>query len=702
MHFLHSTLTSALIFLITIPYPLQSQNSKLDSLINRLSIQKEDTAKALMFEKIAKQYILLNEPKKAVQYAKSGYELSKKLNFKKGEYTNSFTMGKTYIMTSDYKNALYHFDMIIQGANPDYPILYASALSATGTVYIKKADYPKAMDYLLKSLSIKEDLKDTSGIINTRANIGNLYAKMKEPKKAILEYRKCAELAKLTGNQKDLLNSYINIGNVCVFLNKMDSSNYYLEKALSIAQLRKDDQSIAIILGNLSLNYLDMKLFDKAEHSLIRVIEINQKIGNQEFVANSYTALSDVYFHQKKFVLATRYAEEGVRLSNELGTTTTYMDALEMLYKIKKAVGDDKNALIFYEKMIRIKDSITNDENKKEITKKELQFEFDKKEALLNAEKEKETALANKEKRIQKIIIYSISLGFLLLLILAGVIFNNLRKNKKQNKIITEQKAVVEEKQKEILDSIHYAKLIQHALLASDSLLNEKLNEYNSKNYFVLFKPKDIVSGDFYWATHKETNDSFYLSVSDSTGHGVPGAFMSLLNISFLNEAINEKNIQSPNEVFNHVRKRLIESMEDRQDGMDSILVRLKKVNGTLHIEYAAANNTPLLIKNKGKEVIKLPVDKMPVGKGSKSDAFKSYSVILEKGDILYLYTDGYADQFGGSEGKKFKYKQLQEFLVLIHELPMEEQESKLEKKIEEWKGTMEQVDDICVFGIRA
>ncbi|MCD6017136.1 MAG: protein serine/threonine phosphatase [Bacteroidetes bacterium] len=700
-HFYFSPISLVFLFSLTVNFST-AQTPKLDSLINKLKTQKEDTLKALLLEKIAKQYTLINDPKTASEYAKSGLALSKKLNFKNGEYLNCFTLGKAAIMTSDYKSALSHFDVILRGGKKRNPILYASALSATGTVYIKKADYPKAMDFLLKSLSIKEELKDTAGIISTRANLGNLHAKMKEPKKAILEYRKCALLATLSGNQKDLVNSYINIGNVSVFLNKMDSSNYYLEKALIIAEARNDDQAIAIILGNLSLNYLDMKLYDKAEKSLKLVIELNEKIGNLEFVANSYAALSDAYYYQKKYDLATANAEKSITMSKELGIPTTYMDALEMLYKIKKATGDDKKALIYYEKMIYLRDSITNDENKKEITKKELQFEFNKKEALLNAEKEKESALANKEKRIQKIILYSVSAGFFLLLILAGVIFRNLRRNKKQNMIIVEQKHIVEEKQKEILDSIHYAKLIQHALLASDSLLNENLNADSEENYFVLFKPKDIVSGDFYWATKKESNDSFYLAVADSTGHGVPGAFMSLLNISFLNEAINEKNILAPNKVFNHVRQRLIENMEDRQDGMDSILVRLKKQNENLEIEYAAANNAPLIIKRTTNEIIKLPVDKMPVGKGTKQDDFKSHTITLQKGDTIYLYTDGYADQFGGRDGKKFKYKQLQELLVSISILPMQEQAKILNTKIEEWKGDLDQIDDICIIGIRA
>ena len=212
-----------------------------------------------------------------------------------------------------------------------------------------------------------------------------------------------------------------------------------------------------------------------------------------------------------------------------------------------------------------------------------------------------------------------------------------------------------------------------------------------------MFKPKDIVSGDFYWATQK--NGFFYLAVCDSTGHGVPGAFMSLLNISFLNEAINEKNILAPNEVLNHVRKRLLENMGEGRDGMDAAIIKIPLSGDTLKIEYAAANNSPVLISNG--EVVELAKDKMPVGKGEVADDFKLHKIDLKKGDVLYLYTDGFADQFGGPKGKKFKYKQLNQLLLEHCNEPMEKQKETLDATIEKWKGDLEQVDDVCVIGIK-
>ena len=261
---------------------------------------------------------------------------------------------------------------------------------------------------------------------------------------------------------------------------------------------------------------------------------------------------------------------------------------------------------------------------------------------------------------------------------------------------VVHQKELIEEKQKEITDSINYAKRIQYSLLAHDDLLKNNLPEH-----FVLFKPKDIVSGDFYWATEKlvidNVNRQFYLAVCDSTGHGVPGAFMSLLNISFLNEGINEKNIIEPNKVFDHVRNRLTENVDGGADGMDAILIQFDFEKNRMH--YTAANNAPLLIRNN--TIQELQKDKMSVGRSDKTNPFQLFNLTLEKGDCLYFYTDGYADQFGGEKGKKFKNTNLNKLLLEIHQLPLTEQNEKLIVAFEKWRGDLEQVDDVCVIGIR-
>jgi len=260
------------------------------------------------------------------------------------------------------------------------------------------------------------------------------------------------------------------------------------------------------------------------------------------------------------------------------------------------------------------------------------------------------------------------------------------------NKEVIEQKTVIEHHNIEIMDSIKYAKNIQEALLPS-------LNEINSlfKNSFVLYMPKDIVSGDFYWATKKDTK--FFIAVCDSTGHGVPGAFMSLLNISFLNEAINEKNITDPNLIFDYVRQRLIEnlSQEEQQDGMDGTLLCIDYSTRT--ITYAAAYNAPIIIRDK--QIIINPADKMPIGKGIKTEPFKNYTLDCKIGDTIYLLTDGFPDQFGGPKGKKFKYKQIRELMCEYAEIPLNEQVFKFNEAFESWRGLLEQVDDVTCMGMK-
>jgi serine phosphatase RsbU (regulator of sigma subunit) len=268
--------------------------------------------------------------------------------------------------------------------------------------------------------------------------------------------------------------------------------------------------------------------------------------------------------------------------------------------------------------------------------------------------------------------------------------------NNEYEALVVQQKEILALKNREVTDSIHYAKRIQQSLLAHTDYLKQNLPEH-----FVLYKPKDIVSGDFYWATkiNQNNDDLFYLAVCDSTGHGVPGAFMSLLNTSYLNEAINEKNIIQTNLVFNFVRQRLIDniSKEGQKDGFDGILIRIDEKNKRVH--YSAANNRPILIKNN--ECVELEADRMPVGAAEKINGFKQNTIEYQTGDVLYLYTDGFGDQFGGPKGKKFKHKQLNTILTEISKKSSDEQLRYLNDAFEKWKGPLEQVDDVCLIGIK-
>ncbi len=266
---------------------------------------------------------------------------------------------------------------------------------------------------------------------------------------------------------------------------------------------------------------------------------------------------------------------------------------------------------------------------------------------------------------------------------------------------IKEQKHLIEEKHKEITDSINYAERIQRALLASKKLLDENL-----KDYFVLFKPKGVVSGDFYWAAKTVGANgakNFILVTADSTGHGVPGAIMSILNIACLKEALLQ-GITRPDEFLNETRRLVIENLkndgsaEGGKDGMDGSLLSFDFTNNILYC--ASANNPVWVIR--GKELVEIKADRLPIGKhDNDKKPFTLQTLNLQKGDVVYVLTDGFPDQFGGVDGKKFKYKQLQELLLSISEEPMEKQKQKLNDVFDSWKGNLEQVDDVCLIGVR-
>lgn len=272
----------------------------------------------------------------------------------------------------------------------------------------------------------------------------------------------------------------------------------------------------------------------------------------------------------------------------------------------------------------------------------------------------------------------------------------------KSKQMIEAEHTVVLEQKKEILDSINYAKRIQNAMLASENLFDQHL-----KDYFLLFKPKDIVSGDFYWASPIE-NGKFVMVTADSTGHGVPGAMMSMLNISCLNEAIVERKLSSPAAILDHARAKIISSLADDgseeggKDGMDCSVVVLDLKRNKMKV--AAANNPVWIVRSTDgvNELIEIKGDKMPVGRHS-NDAlpFKEHEFDLLKGDMVYTLTDGYPDQFGGHRQKKFTYRKLRELLLTIQETDNQTKKNQLESTFEKWKGQLDQVDDVLIMGFR-
>ena len=285
----------------------------------------------------------------------------------------------------------------------------------------------------------------------------------------------------------------------------------------------------------------------------------------------------------------------------------------------------------------------------------------------------------------------------------------------KSNDQLALKNDIIEEKNKDIQDSINYALNIQKAILPTDEKMDRAM-----KDYFILYKPKDIVSGDFYWFDTKLTTprnnepaqEVAVLAAIDCTGHGVPGALMSVIGSTILNQTINRATVNNPGDALYQFNKKVSETLSAIKDGMDMALCSINFEK--LELQYAGANNPLYIVKkatsdlsSDGKvhdmvELVEIKATKQAINSDTiKTKVFTNHKIKLEKGDAIYMFTDGYADQFGGEKGKKFKHSQLKGILIEIHGKTMKEQKNILEHHFEKWKGNLEQVDDILVIGVR-
>lgn len=296
------------------------------------------------------------------------------------------------------------------------------------------------------------------------------------------------------------------------------------------------------------------------------------------------------------------------------------------------------------------------------------------------------------ESKENQYIIFLIVAIIVLLLAFAGVLYYILKQNWRKNELIMKQKKVVEENQKEMVDSINYAQRIQKALLKEEERVTMHLPDH-----FILFMPKEAVSGDFYWALDRD--GYFYIAAVDCTGHGVPGGFMSMLGVAFLNEITAGTNTLSPNIILNKLRDKILKELGktgETKDGMDISLMRMNLA--TRKIQWSGANNSLYLIKN---EIKIIPADKQPIGYYPIMKPFTNHIIAAEPDSMCYLYSDGFSSQFGGPKGRKFKSTQLKKLLLSIHQKPLKEQKEILNETFSKWKGKLEQVDDVLIIGVK-
>lgn len=670
--------------------------NRFDSLNIAFREAKSDQQKVIILKELFDE-VKYKDKTKAVYYGMKAIAAAKSSGDKGGEIDLYNNVGLLYKETSDYDKA----KELHQQALELSKIIKDTGKVATTLFYIANVEYyqgnyAEASKYYVEVLSKFNSINNFEGEAKALNGLGNIYFSQSNHIKAKEYYLRLKNLLVKNNITSGLEVAYNNLGLIYLHEAKIDTAIQSFNQAKNIYIKKNDLNGVSTSYSNIGLAYQELKSFDQAIEYHNKALAIRKNINDKFGESISLYNIGEIYFHKKEYQKALSNIDSSLTIAKTIGDIEGVKYAYDLLTKIYEAKGDYKKAFEANKLLTQVKDSIYNSQNSKTIA------EFDAKYRTI--EQQREIDLLNKNEQLRNLELSKqkqqqsfLWLGLLLLLIIACILLFFISQKNKKNRIILHQKKEVELKNKEITDSINYAQRIQNALLSSEELFKNTFNEH-----FILFKPKDIVSGDFYWIS-KTTKNEVYFCVADCTGHGVPGAFMSMLGIAFLNEIISSEKDQTTGEVLDELRQKITYHLSSSQvngtnDGMD---ISLCKLNINTHeLEFSGANNAAYVVSDN--EMIKLNADKQPVGSFvTNTRSFVTQKIQLKKGDLIMLHSDGYVDQFGGEKGKKFKMSRFLSLLQSILHLPLNEQKGKLENSLVDWMGNNEQIDDICVLGLK-
>lgn len=609
-------------------------------------------------------------------------------------------LGSTYNQQGDYKKALdFHVRSLAIKKEICYKQGIAVSLNNIGYVYLLQVNTAKALDYFHQSLKIREEIGDKRGVAGSLINLGTMYFHQEEMEKALNYYFKSIDILEEIDDQKRMAYAYINIGHILSAQNKTDEATVYLNKCLKIYETIQYPKGVADVYNNLGGINLRLKKHTLALEQFKEALQIYTEINSKKGIASSTNNMAKTYLLLKDYNKTIKLSKQGLSMAEDYKLNLEIRHASNNLYQAYEALGKDREAYKMFQLYISTRDTILSEENQKQAIKQEFKYAYEKQATadsiqMMEAKKVMDAQIAAqkaeiKQERTQRFALYG---GVFMLILFGGFIYNRLRITRHQNILIEQKKKEVEVKNKEILDSINYAKRIQKAILPPDHIVEEYL-----KDSFILYKPKDIVAGDFYWMDKE--NDTVLFAAADCTGHGVPGAMVSVVCNNGLNRAVKEFSLSEPGEILDKTREIIVQefekSDEEVQDGMDIALCSLK---GN-HLHYAGAHNPLWIIRNG--EIIEIKATKQPIGKYDNPKPYLTHQFDLEKEDVIYIFSDGYVDQFGGEKGKKLKAKPFKKMLLDIQDLSMPEQKTYLDNAFETWRGELEQIDDVCVIGVK-
>lgn len=658
-----------LLYLLLFFVDSSAQETKLsDTDANKLENASTDYDKVDAYIDLYVKFHTLNSDS-ALYYAEEAFKLSKETGYLEGQIKSLTSIGSIHFDDGLLGKALECYllsteilDEYIEKNKVDDFARYqlSKNLNNIGLIYLNQQKFEEAENYLLRSLEIDIKLENQRAIANCYHNLGTLKESQGNYAGAIDYYTKSYAIKLEENNIIEIPSTLINIGVVRMNENFFYEADTCFQAAIEYCKKGDNYKDLCLAYINLGdLNFIK-KDFDRAISNYFLALEICEEYNYKNFLVYAYESISLSYARMQNY----------------------------------------KGAYEYFQLYSKTKDEMNSEENRVLITELQTKFETEN--------KEKEIVLLNKEKNLKDIelknnrtilIISFVGLAAISLFLVL-LIFSYKQKQKINAEInLKNQKLeiaynVVEEKNREITDSINYAKRIQNAILPPRKLVKEYIPDS-----FILYKPKDVVAGDFYWMEQKE--DKILFAAADCTGHGVPGAMVSVICNNGLNRSVREYGLIDPGKILDKTRDVVIsefeKSEEEVKDGMDISLCALDFKNQILC--WAGANNPLWIIRNS--EIVETKSNKQPIGVVDNPQPFTTHKIELQKGDVIYVFTDGFQDQFGGERGKKFKSANFKKLLLSIYSEPMGKQHEILDKTFEDWKGDLEQLDDVCVIGVR-
>jgi serine phosphatase RsbU (regulator of sigma subunit)/Tfp pilus assembly protein PilF len=636
-----------------------SQTYEEDSLTAAIFSTSEIHEKIMLMSELSQSY-RTSDPQKYLELAYQSKELAKS----PGDitFTHNF-IGNGYLLLEMFDSALLYFQSTYTLAieNKD-SVNVSKAANNMGIVYFNVGDIERGLASMIESAQIDMAIEDYDGAMISFSNVGAIYLQLKRHEESLQYLLKALKLSRKTGD-KDMESTVLtNIGGLQIGLGNDEEGKKRYFEAIEIQKNMNDLYGIQLVYNNLGVAFI---------------------MSGKPKIAEIYYLKSLEYADTLKSATAFRAVYKGLAKSNEnMGKNGRALD----YYKLYMAWHDSVREQSKSDAIIEMQEKFSTKQTEKE---NEL---LHKENQIRNLESKESKAKLNQS----RLIVGAAVFGLILLIGLAFVLFNRNRIKQRANIELQIANDIIQEKNDDITSSIEYASKIQEALLPT----REDTNLF--KDSFFILRPKDIVSGDFLW--YSEIDRKIVFAAADCTGHGVPGAFMSMIGNTYLHQIVNEKKILQPSIILDELRKNVIKALsqkgeEDaRKDGMDISICILDKESN--FVEFAGANNPVYFVKNG--EIKEIKGDKQPVGyMPERTGNFTNHKFRLEEGDALYIFSDGFADQFGGPKGKKFKYKQMRELLLANYKETMASQKNVLLEAFENWKGDLEQIDDVCMIGVR-